>query len=566
MPQWIAIIFRKRVEEMKKSIKTSVWIRVAIIFMVVIISGSTTILGIRGVTQFNELTNQANDILSTALTAERAHYSWLENLSSAVGLGTEFTGSADYTACSLGQWIYNTNTSDLPDTRLADLIKEIEPLHRSIHSSAAEVLALRDTNQQQAISSYISGTKSDVTKLISLLDEVVDISKSLVDRYEQDLNYAIFFTNIVTVVTIILILLVSYLLIRFVVAQVINPLQKIMVSGQKLSEGRLDYHIDVKSQNEIGQLADSLNRSGETLSLYIQDISDKLSKLAQKDLNINNDLQYIGDFTRIQSSIGLIIDQLNSTMNQIDQASFEVSHNAEQISNSAQTLAQGATEQSEEIEQLMDRLRSVSEQISSNAQDAALTSDTTAAVGEQIETCNQQMHQMAKAMEQINQSSHQIENIIKTIEDIAFQTNILSLNAAVEAARAGVAGKGFAVVAEEVRNLASRSAEATQSTADLIGQSMQSVKEGVALMENTQKSLNQVVEGSRTVLEKVKNISDSSAEQTGVINSINVSISQIAMVVQTNSATSEESAAASKELSDQAQSLQRLVNQFQLKK
>lgn len=557
----------KRDDEMKKSIKTAVWLRVAAIFLTIIISGGVTILGIQGISSYNTATAQANDIHTTALNAEKAHYSWIENLSSAIGLGTEFTGSTDYTACSLGKWLYGTDTSALPDARLAELIEQIKPLHQAVHESAVEILALRESDVAGAATAYLEGTRANVTKLIALLDEVVSISKDLVERYERDLGIAILFTTVLTIATIVLILIVSYLLIRYIVSYIVNPLQTITVSGKQLSEGRLNFHIDVKNKgDEIDVLAQCLNDSGVTLSRYIQDISEKLRELAQGNLTIRNDLQYIGDFVQIQDSIGVIIEQLNRTMNQIDQASVEVSRDAEQISNSAQTLAQGATEQSGEIDQLMARLRDVSEQISANAQDAMHTSETTAEVAKEIELCNRQMHEMAEAMQVISYNSEQIENINKTISDIAFQTNILALNAAVEAARAGAAGKGFAVVAEEVRNLASKSDEAAKNTTALIAQSLDSVRSGVELMENTQKSLDTVVEGAQTVCGKVQNISDSSAVQNETISGINMSISQIAQVVQTNAATSEESAAASKELSDQAQLLQDLVSQFQTKK
>ncbi|MCI8441494.1 MAG: hypothetical protein HFG27_03050 [Provencibacterium sp.] len=550
---------------MKRSIKKIVWIRVAIIFLVVIVSGGATMLGVRGINGFNRSTMEATELLHTALNAEKAHFSWIENLSSAVGLGTEFTGSTDYTACSLGQWLYGSAIED-SDESIARLVQEIEPLHRAVHESATEVLAMRESDPEAAHAAYLNGTRANVTKLIELLDEVVSISQERLTRYAQDLSYAITFTYAVSVVTILLILFVSYLLIRFVVKRVIDPLEEITVCGKQLSEGNLNFHIDLHSEDEVGLLAECMNKSGEILSRYIRDISEKLYELAHGNLMIENDLQYIGDFVKIQESIGLIINQLNGTMTQIDQAAIEVSHGAEQISNSAQTLAQGATEQSEEIDQLMDRLKEVSGQIAENAQDAALTNDATAEVGQQIEICNQQMHEMAGAMQEISHSSQQIGNIIKTIEDIAFQTNILALNAAVEAARAGSAGKGFAVVADEVRNLASKSAEAAQSTTALIEQSMLSVQSGVGLMEKTQKSLDSVVGGAQTVTDKVKNISDSSAQQTETINTITVSISQIAQVVQTNSATSEESAAASEELSGQAQALQSLVSQFRVKK
>ena len=229
------------------------------------------------------------------------------------------------------------------------------------------------------------------------------------------------------------------------------------------------------------------------------------------------------------------------------------------------SLAQGSTEQSSELDHLVARVNDISRQINSNAQEAVATRDITIDVGSQIESCNQQMSEMAQAMYEISESSQEIGNIIKTIDDIAFQTNILALNAAVEAARAGVAGKGFAVVADEVRNLAAKSAEAASNTTALIERSLMAVTNGVNLTDSTQQSLGSIVEGARAVAEKIKTISDLSADQAEAIAGITDSISQISAVVQTNSATSEESAAAAEQLASQAQVLTQLVGQFTIK-
>ncbi len=551
---------------MKHSIKAAVWGRVAVIFCAVILSGFVTLLGLDRLKGCSVSTKEATSLLTMALNAEKAHYSWIENLSSAIGLDTEFTGSTDYTACTLGQWIYRTDRSTLPSQDIVDLMEKIEPLHKEIHESASEILLLKQTDPGQAKTLYLESTKANVTQLVGLLDEIINVANKQVSIDERGLETSIIFTVIISIFTVVLTLVMNFMLIVYVSRRVIHPIEKITVCGERLSQGILDSYVDIEGEDEIGVLARSLNDSCKTLSLYINDISNKLHELARGNLTIENDLNYVGDFMKIQNSIGLIIDQLNTTMTQISQAAVEVSHGSEQISNSAVSLAQGATEQSQEIDQLMTRINEVSEKIAGNARDAAFTNETACEVDRQIEVCNKQMHNMSDAMNQISHSSQQIQDIIKAIEDIAFQTNILALNAAVEAARAGAAGKGFAVVADEVRNLASKSGDAAKSTTALIEESMHSVEAGVSLMKVTQKSLDAVVSGTATLTEKIKNITDSSAEQADVIGSINEGISQIAQVVQTNSATSEESAAASEELSGQAQTLQSLVDQFHVKR
>lgn len=185
-------------------------------------------------------------------------------------------------------------------------------------------------------------------------------------------------------------------------------------------------------------------------------------------------------------------------------------------------------------------------------------------MGRRITESNRQMQDMIHAMDEISSSSKEIGKIIKTIEDIAFQTNILALNAAVEAARAGEAGKGFAVVADEVRSLASKSADASNSTSALIENSLRAVLNGTRIADDTAKNLSDVVSGVKDVVATIGQISNDSTEQADAIGQVTQGIDQVSSVVQTNSATAEESAAASEELSGQAQLLKKLISQFRL--
>ncbi len=549
---------------MKRTIKQEILIRVALVFLAVILSGIVTIVSMNASKSYTRGMDQAVEINSLVLTAEKAHYSWVENLCSAVTMGTEFTGSKDYKTCVLGKWFYESDLSGV-DSRILELIEEMKPIHQAIHESAQTVLDLNETEPEQANEMYLDVVKADVNKLVAILDQVSEITQGLVDDSQDSLSRSINVTEAVSIVTVLLILVVNVLLVLLVVKRILMPIQEITESSRQLSEGKLDFQIEVKSKDELGQLAESLNISVRNLKLYITDITEVLNSIAEGDLGKESSITYIGDFVQIQTAISTISSQLNQTLSQIYSSSNQVDSGANQVAVGAQSLAQGATEQASEVDNLLDMVEHITTQINNNADLAASTTREADAVGGSITTCNDQMQEMAEAMNQISACSSEISKIIKTIEDIAFQTNILALNAAVEAARAGSAGKGFAVVADEVRNLAAKSADAAKDTTQLIEKTLQVVENGSLLTGKTQESLNTVVEGAGNITADIKKISDASAEQEQAINKIRDGIAQISTVVQSNSATSEESAAASEELASQAQLLKKLIGSFRLK-
>ncbi|WP_049895819.1 methyl-accepting chemotaxis protein [Oribacterium sp. NK2B42] len=369
-----------------------------------------------------------------------------------------------------------------------------------------------------------------------------------------------------------IIFIIIWFVILFVAAmviggQVVGPLQKVTAVAERISDGDLDVRLDIKSRNEIGLLADSFGKTIEQIRNYqgyIDEIASALSELADGNLRVQLTKQYTGQFAKIKTNTDNLISHLNSTLGEINAAANNVNRGAEQVSSGAQALAQGATEQASSIQELSATMNDISLKVKDTADMSKAALDLTSSVSEDMVISNTKMEEMSQAMEEIVERSNEISKIIKTIDDIAFQTNILSLNAAIEAARAGQAGKGFAVVADEVGNLAKKSQEAAQNTAVLIEQTIEAVQKGGEITAQTAESITSVSKGAQKITDLVDHISIASGEQADGIRQITLGIDQISSVVQTNAATAEQSAAASEEMTRMAKSLSDEVNKFTL--
>lgn len=338
-----------------------------------------------------------------------------------------------------------------------------------------------------------------------------------------------------------------------------NPIKKVAAVADKLAVGDIDVNVDIKSKDEIGQLAQSF----ENLVDSIREQALAVERIADADLTV--DVTPRSDRDLMGKKLVQLINGLNDLISNIVVASEQVASGSKQISDSSMALSQGATEQASSIEELTASIEEISSQTKLNAENAEQADRLAETAKTSAEECRVQMTEMLRAMEEINVSSANISKIIKVIDDIAFQTNMLALNAAVEAARAGQHGKGFAVVAEEVKNLAARSANAAKETTEMIEGSIEKTEAGTTIARNTADALNKIVNEIDKVAELVTNISVASKEQDAGISQINQGIMQVSQVVQNNSATSEEGAAASEELSGQAELLNDMVGKFRLR-
>lgn len=403
-------------------------------------------------------------------------------------------------------------------------------------------------------------------------DEAADMIVALNNRIDQDVvaqESMVKSAQTISKAIVILIFVLSLGAVGFFTAlmlrYVLAPIQDLLKASEALARGDFaNASIHYDSKDEFGEFAAKITAVVERIIFITKDLEEGLKAIADGQFNSHSrdDSQYEGEFHVLRDSVYQLIRMLNDIMCQIQTTSNEVSSGAEQVANGAQALSQGATEQASSIQELAATLGDVSHQVDENTQLISQVEksvhETVAEVGHSTE----RMKEMLDAMENINTTSSEIGKIIKSIEDIAFQTNILALNAAVEAARAGTAGKGFAVVADEVRRLAASTAEASQNTADLISKALNAVQNGKSIADETAASLDRVNSIIGKLDQQAQKVATNSQAQDDAIRQTTMGVDQISAVIQNNSATAEESAAASEELSGQASILQDLVAKF----
>ncbi len=548
---------------MRKSIKKMVGIRVAAALISVLLFSVMITVNIIRVDRTQEKEQNASALLDRAQKAETAHYKWSGNLSNALYAGTEFTGSIDPTTCVLGQWLYGEAGTE--DTTVLSLRSEMEPLHKELHESATYVLDMLKTSPEQAQEYYQNTIQTNLATLVGMLDQVVERGSELNEESQKSMNNTVSVMHVTSIVGLALALLCLISLVVYVLGKVVKPILYITQKSEPLQDGWLELDLNYNENNEMGDLANTLEKSLKRIREYVEDINRIMGQLSKGEFDVQTSAAYIGDFRTIEEAINSFTSNISTAFALINQAEGKVSGSAEQLSGGAQSLAQGATEQASAVQELYATLDELSRSAKQNVEAAAGAQENAKLAGEQVNVSSQQMEEMVAAMGDITEASQQIGKIIKTIEDIAFQTNILALNAAVEAARAGAAGKGFAVVSSEVRSLATQSNEAALATKGLIENSVQAAERGSRIVGEVSDTLKKTLDLVLQSNHAIGDIADAVHREASTIAQVTDGIGQISSVVQTNSASSEESAAVSAELFKQVQLLQAQTRKFHLK-
>ena len=425
---------------------------------------------------------------------------------------------------------------------------------------------IKEGNRDEAIEDILN----DCTPALNKSVETVKKLDELTDELDRRDVASTIICAIVGLAGIVICLIFAWVLTKKtskrVLETILEPIRAIEDVAKELTEGNLHSNLDYHSDDEIGRLAHSMRKSTRILGTYIDDIDRAMKLFSEGNFDVQPEVEWRGDFVGILNSFMAFEKSMADTVKGIQNVSDQVSSGAEQVAASANDLADGATNQASVVEELTATVTGVSEQIEHNSNAAKEISGRVEDLGGAILESNGKMREMVDSMNEINQASQEIDKIIATINEIANQTNLLALNASIEAARAGEAGRGFAVVANQVNVLADQSAQAAKESAALIESSVRAVEKGMVVAKETAAQLEEVADTSKIITREVTGIAETLETQTAEIKQINLGIEQINDVVQTNSATSQECAAASEQMSDEADGLREMIRKFKVAK
>ena len=448
------------------------------------------------------------------------------------------------------------------ERELTDLIQEKYPQYITVRDEAI-ALGLQDRNEE-ALEMFHEQAIPLLEEVINAADKLIAMNMEMGDEVSASLSLFSMIMVAIVVVVVIAAIIIAMKLAVGTAKDIHDSVEKVQAAVEKLANGELDVHVQIASGDEFGEMAAHFNDAADKLHLYIDTIKYGLTEVGAGNFAVCPPIEFQGDFVALKDAIVHITKALSSTMREINDGSEQVALGAEQLAENAQTLAEGATTQAAAIQELTATIENVTTAAEFSAKQADEACKSAEGFAKLAEQSSEEMELLTQAMQRITDTSKEIESIISEIEDIASQTNLLSLNASIEAARAGEAGRGFAVVADQIGKLATDSAQSAVNTNSLIAKSLQEINAGNEITARTVAVLQEVIQGIRTLAVSAKQSRELSAEQAETMGEVQQGIIQIADVVQSNSASAEETSATSQELSAQSQNLKAMVDQFTL--
>lgn len=443
------------------------------------------------------------------------------------------------------------------------VISDTLPKYREIFGQVAD-LAM-ENHDEEALELLLTQGKPALKQLTDAVEGLIDLNVDMGNKVSSTMSIQTYVILGVMLLIIIVAVAVSMWFAGRVAKLFAEPILLVKDASAKLAEGNLDIEIEKMYPDEIGEMTDSFQEATKMLKMYIQELSRGLGEVAKGNFNISTDVRFKGDFKALEDALETIIGSLSSTMGNILECSEQVALGATQMAESAQALAEGATDQAGSVQELTATMQSITEAVVNSSEKAKESHLRAEEFRNDAEESNEDIQQLNIAMDRINDTSKEIANIIAAIEDIASQTNLLSLNASIEAARAGEAGRGFAVVADQIGKLASDSANSAVNTKKLIENSIQEIEHGNEIMAKATTAIESVITGIKELASSTNEISELSEAQAEAMRQLEQGVEQIAEVIQSNSAAAQETSATSEELSAQSENLEALVGQFTLK-